>query len=101
VLEPHAVEWEPITLTVDLDRTPPAGVALLLLVLRDLANGRLPLGFAVNRGMGAVKDVAVTVTPHGAIEYGAAPFTLAALPEFLKREWVAWLDQVPVAEVGP
>lgn len=73
VLEPHGVEWEPIHLSLDLtrlrkdddrnDRDP--AVALLLLVLRDLTAERIPLGFGVNRGMGAIEVSAITVTPEG------------------------------------
>ncbi len=58
VLEPHGVEWEPLQLELDLERLisdfqMPAAM-LLLLLLRDLADGRLPLGFGTNRGLGAV-----------------------------------------------
>lgn len=68
VLEPHGVEWEPIRLTLDLSRLlPPArrpAVMCLLLTLRDLVGGRIPLGFGVNRGMGAlaVTDIQFTTT---------------------------------------
>lgn len=70
VLEPHAVAWEPIRLTLDLarlndaDRVP--AVMCLLLALRDLVNGRLPLGFATNRGMGAIEVIAVEIAANNA-----------------------------------
>jgi hypothetical protein len=67
-LEPYGVSWEPIVLTLDLQPRRNAGketekdwlnkdaaLALLFLLLRDLAAGRVPLGFAVNRGMGEIK----------------------------------------------
>ena len=66
VLQPTAaIDWDEICLTLDLSRLRGAGVApdetlkkrclmLLLLVLRGLAENRLPLGFAANRGMGEV-----------------------------------------------
>jgi len=58
VLEPHGVAWQPMHLMVDFRRIPPAEqfvtAALLLLTLRDLSAGRIPLGFGVNRGMGTV-----------------------------------------------
>jgi CRISPR/Cas system CSM-associated protein Csm3 (group 7 of RAMP superfamily) len=64
VLEPHKVNWEPIRIAIDLTRLRAvdsipvdAGLALMLLVLRDLAEGRIPLGHGVNRGMG---DIEVT-----------------------------------------
>ncbi|GLW98925.1 RAMP superfamily CRISPR-associated protein [Microtetraspora sp. NBRC 16547] len=63
VLEPHAIEWEPIRLSIDLtrlaDRRDPA-LALLLLTLRDLAEGRVPLGASVNRGFGDIEVSEIT-----------------------------------------
>jgi CRISPR/Cas system CSM-associated protein Csm3 (group 7 of RAMP superfamily) len=59
VLEPCGVSWAPIELTLHLGRVRQdqwaAAVALLLVVLDDLACGGLPLGFATNRGMGDVR----------------------------------------------
>ena len=58
-LEPMGVSWEPIHLTFDLRRVKeesnylPA-IALLFLLLRDLSTGKIPLGYGVNRGMGAI-----------------------------------------------
>jgi CRISPR/Cas system CSM-associated protein Csm3 (group 7 of RAMP superfamily) len=58
-LEPFNLEWNPIELTLDLKRLPQehcsAVQALLLLTLRDLAAGRIPLGYGVNRGYGSLK----------------------------------------------
>jgi len=65
-LEPYGVSWEPIVLTLDLEprrharddkawANRDAALALLFLLLRDLVAGRVPLGFAVNRGMGEIK----------------------------------------------
>jgi len=65
VLEPWGVDWEPIRLRVDLDRlgaeADPA-LALLLLVLRDLHAGRLPLGGGVNRGLGDLTTTSITIS---------------------------------------
>ncbi len=58
VLAPHNIEWQPIKMSLDFGRTngkDKCCLMLLLLVLRDLAENRLPLGFATNRGMGEVK----------------------------------------------
>jgi CRISPR/Cas system CSM-associated protein Csm3 (group 7 of RAMP superfamily) len=59
VLEPHGLKWKKIVIRFNLNRLHKekrwAGIAFLLLVLRDLARGHIPLGFGVNRGMGAVK----------------------------------------------
>ncbi len=61
VLEPGALGWEPIRMTVDLTRLEraagtawAAAMALLVLLLRDFAAGRVPLGFATHRGFGDV-----------------------------------------------
>jgi CRISPR/Cas system CSM-associated protein Csm3 (group 7 of RAMP superfamily) len=65
-LEPHGVAWEPLRLTLELARLPKddhrAAVMCLLLTLRDLVNGRIPLGFATNRGMGAIQVIGVEIT---------------------------------------
>jgi hypothetical protein len=70
VAEPWDVAWEPIRLRLDhswltarLDQTSAdAAVALVLLVLRDLQHGWLPLGGGTNRGLGDLADVTVTIT---------------------------------------
>ena len=60
VLQPTArIGWQQICLTLDLSRLPGRSLEkrclmLLLLVLRDFSENRLPLGFATNRGMGEV-----------------------------------------------
>jgi len=69
VLEPHAVKWEPLRIELDLGRLAkdlenPA-IMLLLLLLRDMADRRLPLGFGTNRGLGAVKVKAVEFHASG------------------------------------
>lgn len=113
VLEPHGVRWEPLRLTVDLGRLGDerdAALALLLLVLRDLGCGRIPLGYGVNRGLGAVRVERFALRLRGAppvepdalnalgdglaIE-GGDP--LAPLPpearERLQEAWRAWVEE--------
>ena len=60
-LELMDVKWASICLTVDLTRLEsaddwdtPVAIALIVLLLRDLAQGRIPLGYGTNRGMGAI-----------------------------------------------
>ncbi len=68
VLEPHGVDWEPIRLTVDLTRLGghrDVALALLLLVLRDLEQRRIPLGGMVNRGFGDVTIESVEFSGNG------------------------------------
>ncbi|MUN41081.1 RAMP superfamily CRISPR-associated protein [Actinomadura litoris] len=68
VLEPHGVDWEPIRLTVDLTRLGGhrnVALALLLLVLRDLEQRRVPLGGMVNRGFGDVAIESIEFSGNG------------------------------------
>ena len=69
VLEPMGIQWSPLELTLDLVRLKRGDtdtkylsrIALLFLVLRDLVNRRLPLGFGTNRGMGDIEVEKITV----------------------------------------
>ncbi len=64
VLEPFGGDWEPLQLQLDLGRLPDdrreAAKALLLLVLRELAQERIALGFGTHRGMGAIEVQGIT-----------------------------------------
>ncbi|MFF4411571.1 RAMP superfamily CRISPR-associated protein [Streptosporangium sp. NPDC001559] len=65
VLEPHAVKWEPIRLSVDLTRLgsgSEVALALLLVTLRDLAGGRIPLGASANRGFGDIEVAEIVLS---------------------------------------
>jgi CRISPR/Cas system CSM-associated protein Csm3 (group 7 of RAMP superfamily) len=98
VLEPHRTEWEPLRLEVDPSRLQPACVApalaLLMLVIRDLAQGRLPLGFATNRGMGAVRIKTVEIEARDLSELLNGSHSEARdLIESLKRFHSATLPQ--------
>ena len=108
VLEPHRTEWEPLTLDVNLQRLPdelqlPA-IALLLLVVRDLANDRLPLGFATHRGMGTVcverveiagADLPEALGPLGRVELNGGRLNdlPAELRHALNQAWRKWIEQ--------
>lgn len=108
VLEPHRTEWEPLTLEVNLQRLPNnlqlPGLALLLLVVRDLANDRLPLGFATHRGMGTVcveKVVIIGVDLPESLQ-ALGQLTLpggrlseipATLRQQLNQAWQEWVTQ--------
>jgi CRISPR/Cas system CSM-associated protein Csm3 (group 7 of RAMP superfamily) len=102
VLEPAELSWEPIRLTVararlgaSLDTAADAAVALLLLVLRDVHQGRVPVGYATNRGLGDIEVDRITLTgpdwPTGITLAellagdGAARFT-GAWQAYLQRE---------------
>ncbi len=104
VLEPHVTKWEPLTLEVDLNRIPkdlqsPA-VVLLLLVTQELASGRLPLGFATHRGMGAVKVNGFTLKSVDVDDDARLNFAhqfngikpLSNLSDDVKRAWRQWVE---------
>jgi CRISPR/Cas system CSM-associated protein Csm3 (group 7 of RAMP superfamily) len=67
-LEPFGINWQQIELTVNLDRLAemklPA-IALMLLVLRDLYRQKIPLGYGVNRGMGAIEVESIHISGQG------------------------------------
>ncbi|MGJ6965166.1 RAMP superfamily CRISPR-associated protein [Streptosporangium sp. G11] len=95
VLEPHAVEWEPIRLSVDLTRLGDerdSGLTLLLLTLRDLADGRVPLGALVNRGFGDVDVTEITLTGGPWSEPVTLPRAMSG-PEIspITRAWADYL----------
>jgi CRISPR/Cas system CSM-associated protein Csm3 (group 7 of RAMP superfamily) len=76
VLAPQKMEWEPIRLSLDLMRIPehsrlPA-LMLVMLVLRDLAEDRLPIGFGTNRGLGEIGVEGIT---FDAVSLGEIGFT--------------------------
>ncbi len=68
VLVPNKISWNEINLSLDFSRLEGKEkqcLMLLLLVLRDLAENRLPLGFATNRGMGEIKVKSFGLKPKG------------------------------------
>jgi CRISPR/Cas system CSM-associated protein Csm3 (group 7 of RAMP superfamily) len=108
-LEPFNLTWNAIELTLDLKRIREEHhaviQALLLLTLRDLAAGRIPLGYGVNRGYGSLKvnkicltspdselnGKEMTFSPNGAI----AGIDLATF----NQAWQTWLNQAKSQEV--
>jgi CRISPR/Cas system CSM-associated protein Csm3 (group 7 of RAMP superfamily) len=104
MLEPHRTEWEPLTLEVNLQRLTSdvqlPGLALLLLVVRDLANDRLPLGFATHRGMGTVQVTGLDIQGHD-LEGDLVTLEhiqihngkLQNLPDVLTTAWQQWVTQ--------
>ncbi|MBL7618809.1 RAMP superfamily CRISPR-associated protein [Frankia sp. AgB1.8] len=104
VLEPWRVAWRPLTLTLDVTRLRQldAGsadaapvdaaprwqvvVALLLLLLRDLSAGRIPLGGSVNRGFGDVAVSRVGLRWTGRSPAGSPPDGEVTLADLLGTE---------------
>jgi CRISPR/Cas system CSM-associated protein Csm3 (group 7 of RAMP superfamily) len=109
VLETHGVSWEPLRLVLDLNRLPADElqarvVMLVLLVLRDMAKGRVPLGFATNRGMGSMAVNRIRFAGHGlpkslvslheqVLENGEPAHLPDALRHQLKESWQKWLAE--------
>jgi CRISPR/Cas system CSM-associated protein Csm3 (group 7 of RAMP superfamily) len=67
-LEPIGFDWEPIVLELNLSsKSIPKyeAIALVLLVLRDMMLSKIPLGYATNRGMGAIAVDSIEITGTG------------------------------------
>jgi len=103
VREPETADWQPITLTLDTGRVSRSSeaeaskaLALLLLVLRDLADGWLALGFGGTRGRGAITVSQVSFTGSGLPDPWAslAGHTLADLidtpPDSITQAFATW-----------
>ena len=112
-IEPFGVTWEPIKMRLDLsDHRLPcelqnSALVLLLLLLRDLSEQRLPIGFGVNRGYGTLKVNKVTFhwekTDESENQHWLegkslqAPFSLNDLPktemQTLQSDWQNWIEE--------
>ncbi|MFM7885531.1 MAG: RAMP superfamily CRISPR-associated protein, partial [Pseudanabaena sp.] len=68
-LEPMNVDWEPIQISLKLPQRNESELksylALLFLLIRDLQSDRIPLGYGVNRGMGAIAISNIKLTGSG------------------------------------
>ncbi|MEA5619867.1 RAMP superfamily CRISPR-associated protein [Cronbergia sp. UHCC 0137] len=105
-LELMKINWKPIYLTLDIDRISnnklPA-ISLLLLCLRDLVDGRIPLGYGTNRGMGSIKVNSIVIKGDN-LESDLKEFTNVTLVngsltnldckflETLNNHWKQWID---------
>lgn len=109
-LEPYGVTWEPIRISLDLARLDPSerepAVALLLLLIRDFGQNRIPIGFGANRGYGSVRLKSALCQIRGvdaddmsrhiaALNRVSLDGTLAAVPaearDGLSRAWREWI----------
>lgn len=70
VLEPHLEDWNEIRLQVKLSRIKEgqrlAMAAFLLILLRDLSTGVIPLGYGTNRGMGSMLVTTIEIKVRNA-----------------------------------
>ena len=117
VLEPIGVIWQPIGLHLDIARltiynpvlVKPA-IALLLLVLRDLANRKIPIGYGTNRGMGTITVSKIQLEAHE-LDPELQPLTTTltqpdlreldqTLREDLTKAWQNWINLNALKEVA-
>lgn len=115
-LEPIGITWQPIYLTLNLARLGKKNsqadefnseylprVALLLLVLRDLMDGRLTIGFGGNRGMGAIAVEKIDIKGKGELgELAALDNVTLTKSDFseinsnllntLNQSWITWIE---------
>lgn len=110
-LEVRVRNWEPIRISVDLDRLfqsfggdgnpdsqmhVDAALFLLLLTVRELIDGWIPLGFASHRGQGtiAISTVAISVNDPGValsgLTGGTEDFRSMDVSK-LEKSWTTWL----------
>lgn len=104
------IRWEPISLTLDITRLPEdqfykfCTISLLLLCLRDLVDGRIPLGYGTNRGMGSIKVNKITINgdnlPDKLTKFanvtllnGSLTYLDSELLEYLNNAWTNWINE--------
>ncbi|GCL38368.1 hypothetical protein SR1949_34820 [Sphaerospermopsis reniformis] len=107
-LELMKINWKPIYLTLDITRIPKeklfAIISLLLLCLRDLADGRIPLGYGTNRGMGSIKVNNIVTKGENmspdlekftnvTLENGSLTNLDFELLQTLNNAWKNWINQ--------
>jgi CRISPR/Cas system CSM-associated protein Csm3 (group 7 of RAMP superfamily) len=108
-LEPFNLAWKPIEITLDLKRIPQerhlVAQALLLLTLRDLAMGRIPLGYGVNRGYGSLeidkiclKSPAIPELNGKEMSFSNGTIAGINLTPF-NEAWQTWLRQTKSQEI--
>lgn len=105
-LELMKINWKPICLTLDIDRLSNNklfAISLLLLCLRDLVDGRIPLGYGTNRGMGSIKVNSIVIKGDNlesdlekftnvTLENGSITNLDSELLQTLNNAWKNWID---------
>lgn len=106
----RTVEWAPIRLRYDQKRGKDnkAALALLWLVLQDLKQGHIPLGFGVNRGYGSLQVNKVEIQGLNSFGFDSVQDNIVLENDWstnslyveLKQAWTNWLDQQPKKEAA-
>lgn len=83
-----------------LDKSSKEAVALLLLVLRDFRNGKIPIGFGVNRGLGSLKVTSMRFTSkaHDTDLALSGEFDSLVLAESISKSWTNHLEKTLAEE---
>ncbi|MFM7367005.1 MAG: RAMP superfamily CRISPR-associated protein, partial [Sphaerospermopsis kisseleviana] len=106
-LELMKISWKPIYITLDIDRLHENklfAISLLLLCLRDLVDGRIPLGYGTNRGMGSIKVNSIVIKGDNlesdldkftnvTLENGNLTNLDSGLLQTLNDAWKDWISQ--------
>ena len=105
-LELMKINWKPIYLTLDINRLHEnqlSAISLLLLCLRDLVDGRIPLGYGTNRGMGSIQVNSIVIKGDN-LESDLEKFTNVTLVngsltdldsevlQTLNNDWTTWIN---------
>jgi CRISPR/Cas system CSM-associated protein Csm3 (group 7 of RAMP superfamily) len=105
-LEPTRQTFDPIKFSLDLNRIPEnltrPVLALVLLLLRDMAKSRIPIGFGTNRGLGeiVVTDISFATDSlpndlqqvlHGVAFDAVLQFRGKAI-QSLEMDWRNWVE---------
>ncbi|HZK06088.1 MAG TPA: RAMP superfamily CRISPR-associated protein [Actinomycetaceae bacterium] len=89
-LEPTVSVWEPLIFDLDSHQLPEEGredaVAVFMLVLRDLAEGWIPLGRGTRRGWGTIEVTAVEVENNSGFLGDALPGGNLLAPKLDQQE---------------
>jgi len=105
-LELMNISWQPIYLTLDINRlyeNQLSAISLVFLCLRDLADGRIPLGYGTNRGMGSIKVNSIVINgnnlpsdlnkfTHMTLANGSLNELDFELLQTLNNAWSTWID---------
>lgn len=105
-LEPFGIQWEKLRFILNLNRIPEeevlVAIAFILIIIRDLSNNRIPLGYGVNRGYGSIVINNVLIKAQGVknlsmferdinLEKGDITQLDSSVLSLLDEAWKNWL----------